>query len=252
MGKAFVPLESNPEVFTELAKSMGLQPTLAFNDVFSIDDPDLLAFVPRPVYALILVFPVSESYEKHRQVEDGQKSEDYYTKIAGTPEQKSLWFRQTIRNACGTYAILHALVNGFAKNDGMLVPDSYIEKLASNIEALDVDERSKLLEGDSELETLHRAVASKGSTEAPDANDSIDLHYVCFTRSARVTGDGKNKENHLVELDGRRNGPIDRGILSDDEDLLSDLALDQIRAFLSREKENPMFSILALSPSQDF
>lgn len=247
MPKAFVPLESNPQVFTTLAHSLGLSSSLSFNDVFSIDDPDLLAFVPRPVEALVLVFPVSPAYEEHRAQEDSQKDADWYEKVAGTKEQQSVWLKQTIRNACGTYALLHALVNGFARNDKLLNSNSYITKLSDKLEPLTVQERSKLLEDDEELERLHAAVASEGDTQAPDANDSIDLHYVCFTRSARV-GDNPNT---LVELDGRRTGPLTRGVLKDGEDLLSETALDEIRKFMKREKENPYFSILALSPSFD-
>lgn len=248
MVKAFVPLESNPEVFTELAQSMGLSSQLAFNDVFSVDDPDLLAFVPRPVQALILVFPVSKSYEDHRKEEDGKVPNDYYTKVAGTPEQNSIWLKQTIRNACGTYGILHALLNAFSKSDEALVQNSYISKLANELEYLNVEERSRVLESDLELEQKHSSVASKGNTEAPDANDSIDLHYVCFTRSARATG---SNSHQLIEFDGRRLGPIERAVLKDDEDLLSEPALKEIRTFMAREKESPMFSILALSPSMD-
>lgn len=250
MVNAFVPLESNPEVFTELARSMGLSSELAFNDVFSIDDPDLLAFVPRPVSALILVFPVSEVYEEHRKEEDGQRPADYYTRVAGTSEQGVIWCKQTIRNACGTYGILHALLNGFSLKDDKIASDSYIANLAEKLEGINVDARSQVLEADANLETLHGRVASKGETEAPDANDKIDLHYVCFTRSAREPGvDGSR--NHLVELDGRRNGPLQRAVLADDEDLLSEPALKEIRTFMKREKDNPMFSILALSPSME-
>ena len=40
--KAFYPLESDPELFTTLVHDLGLAPTLAFHDVLSIDEPDLL------------------------------------------------------------------------------------------------------------------------------------------------------------------------------------------------------------------
>ncbi|KAK1089986.1 ubiquitinyl hydrolase 1, partial [Friedmanniomyces endolithicus] len=68
--KRFIPLENNPEVMSTLLHKLGLSPALQFHDVFSIDDADLLAFVPRPAYALLLVFPVSQTYEKFRYEED--------------------------------------------------------------------------------------------------------------------------------------------------------------------------------------
>lgn len=61
--KHFIPLESNPVVFTELIHRLGIPRSLEFQDVLSLDDPDLLGFLPRPAYALILVFPTTEAYE---------------------------------------------------------------------------------------------------------------------------------------------------------------------------------------------
>lgn len=126
--KAFIPLgettltpavtlreansaENNPEVMTTLLRDLGLSPKLAFHDVFSIDDPDLIAFVPRPAYALLLVFPVSRTYEDHRRAEDADRPE-YEGKGAG---EEVMWFKQTIRNACGLIGLLHGVANGEAR-----------------------------------------------------------------------------------------------------------------------------------------
>jgi ubiquitin carboxyl-terminal hydrolase L3 len=62
--------ENNPDVMSHLLHQLGLSPSIGFHDVYSIDDADLLAFVPRPAYALLFVFPVSETYEKFRLEED--------------------------------------------------------------------------------------------------------------------------------------------------------------------------------------
>jgi len=95
--KCFIPLESDPTVFGDLLNA------LTFTDVWSIDDPLQLDLIPRPVLALILVLPTCEGYERHRQLK-----EPVYT----TNDIKDLvWFRQTIDNACGLYAILHAACN---------------------------------------------------------------------------------------------------------------------------------------------
>jgi ubiquitin carboxyl-terminal hydrolase L3 len=96
---------------TSLIHQLGLSPTLAFHDVFSIEDPELLAFVPRPANALLLVFPVSKSYETFRMEEDKERKE-YDGKGEGEPV---IWYKQTIRNACGLIGILHAVSNGSAK-----------------------------------------------------------------------------------------------------------------------------------------
>lgn len=108
---AFVPLEANPELMTTLLHRLGLSSALQVHDVLSLQEPELLAFVPRPALALLLVFPVSAVYESHRLAEDSQ-AEPYAGK---GPDEPVVWFRQTIRNACGLMGLLHASVNGPAR-----------------------------------------------------------------------------------------------------------------------------------------
>jgi len=84
--------------------------------------PDLLAFVPRPAYALLLIFPVSETYEKFRRQEDGPK-EDYDGAGAGEPV---VWYKQTIGNACGLIGLLHGVSNGVARS---FIRKSYTERM---------------------------------------------------------------------------------------------------------------------------
>lgn len=68
--KSVIPLESNPAIFSELAFKLGLSPVVDFHDVYSLTDTELLAFLPNPVYAVILLFPLTESYENYRKTED--------------------------------------------------------------------------------------------------------------------------------------------------------------------------------------
>ena len=104
--------ENNPEVMTPLAHKLGLSSQLSFHDVFSIDDPDMLAFIPRPALALLLCFPVTAAVEKYTEAEDASKA-DYH----GSGEaEEVIWFRQTIGNACGLYGLLHGVSNGEARN----------------------------------------------------------------------------------------------------------------------------------------
>jgi ubiquitin carboxyl-terminal hydrolase L3 len=93
---------------SSLLHKLGLSQQIMFHDVFSIDDPDLLAFVPRPAYALLLVFPVSETYEKFRHQEDS--SREIYEGYG--PDEEVIWYKQTIGNACGLIGLLHGVSNG--------------------------------------------------------------------------------------------------------------------------------------------
>jgi ubiquitin carboxyl-terminal hydrolase L3 len=109
--KHFIPLESDPDIFSSLSHELGVPPSLVFQDVLSIDDRELLAFVPRPVLALVLVFPSSSDYESSVRIEDESK-QNY---IERGEDDGVLWFQQTINNACGLYAVLHAVCNGDAR-----------------------------------------------------------------------------------------------------------------------------------------
>ncbi|PBP24312.1 pyridoxamine 5'-phosphate oxidase [Diplocarpon rosae] len=203
--KAFVPLENNPEVMSALVHKLGLSPALSFHDVFSIEDPELLAFVPRPANALLLVFPVSKSYESFRVQEDSDKIE-YEGKGAGEPV---IWYKQTIRNACGLIGILHAVSNGSSR--AFIERGSDLDKLVNDAISLGPIQRADLLYNSQALENAHQSAASQGQSSAPDAEDNVDLHYVCFV---------KDENNHLWEMDGRRKGPLDRGVLGEEEDVL--------------------------------
>ncbi|KAI1124418.1 putative ubiquitin carboxyl-terminal hydrolase [Nemania abortiva] len=234
---AFIPLEANPELMTSLLHKLGLSSALQVHDVYSITEPELLAFIPRPTLALLLVFPVSAIYESARLAED-----------AGVPEytgkgedEPVIWWKQTIRNACGLMGLLHAVSNGPAR--GFIEKDTPLSTLLAQSIPLAPAERSALLEKTPALATAHHEAASQGQTAAPDAQDDVDLHYVCFVK----TDDGT-----LWELDGRRKGPIARGKLDADEDVLSEKALlwGPLK-FLERGGGDMRFSCVALAGSLD-
>jgi ubiquitin carboxyl-terminal hydrolase L3 len=224
-----------------LVHKLGLSRKLGFQDVWSIDDPDLLAFVPRPAYALLLIFPVTETYEKFRREEDESKPE-YSGSGEGEPV---VWYKQTIGNACGLICLLHAVSNGAAKPH--IEKDSDLAQLLASAIPLKPAERADLLYESHALESAHQSAASTGDTAAPSADDKVDLHFVCFAKA---------EDNHLWELDGRRKGPLDRGELPAGEDVLGDKALELgVRAFLKREAAagggDLRFSLIVLAPSLD-
>ncbi|KAL9597128.1 MAG: hypothetical protein Q9219_005350 [cf. Caloplaca sp. 3 TL-2023] len=235
--QAFVPLENNPEVMTKLVHKLGLSPSLAFHDVYSLDDPSLLAFVPRPVHALLLVFPVTPTYEKAKTAEDSPLP-DYN---ASGPGEEVIWFKQTIRNACGMMGLLHCACNGGAREMIDLA------NLITDALPLEPASRAELLETSPNIAQAHSSAAATGDTAAPAAEDNIDLHFVAFVKSA---------QNHLWELDGGRKGPLNRGKLGAEDDVLAEKALDLgVRSFLKREEEGQAgelrFSLVALAPSMD-
>lgn len=104
-------------------------------------------------------------------------------------------------------------------------------------------ERAKLLETSQSLARAHHSAASQGDTAAPAATDDVDLHYVCFVKA---------DNGMLWELDGRRKGPLARGQLDGDEDVLSDKALTLgPRRFLEQGGEDIRFNAITLAKSFD-
>ncbi|KAL8864047.1 MAG: hypothetical protein Q9174_007481 [Haloplaca sp. 1 TL-2023] len=222
---------------TTLVRKLGLDSSLAFHDVYSLDDPDLLAFVPRPVHALLLVFPVTSAYENARREEDEPLPE--YT--GSGLDEEVVWFRQTIRNACGMIGLLHSACNGGGREFIHVATD--LSKLIHDAVPLDPAARAQLLETSPAVAQAHANAAAQGDTAAPNADDKVDLHFVAFIKSA---------QNNLWELDGRRKGPLNRGVLAEEDDVLAEKALDMgVRRFLKREGGDMRFSLVALAPSMD-
>jgi ubiquitin carboxyl-terminal hydrolase L3 len=244
--KHFIPLESNPDIFTELIHKLGISPSLNFQDVFSLD-PELLSFIPRPAHALILVFPTTNEYERRVNVEDF-KAKDV---LDSDDENEIVFFRQTINNACGLYAILHAVCNGEVRNSfgkpasNACTPPLTLTK-ASNSPMDNIlrsclparpRERALALENDQELERAYAEVAQKGATAPPaSAEDEVDFHYIAFVTS--------HINEHLYQLDGDRKRPIKLAALEEGEDVLSEKCLEVIRGMMVEDNLN--FSLMAL------
>lgn len=127
-----------------------------------------------------------------------------------------------------------------------LEQESKLDKLIKSAVPLPAADRANLLYNSQALESAHRSAATQGQSSTPNAEDNIDLHYVCFV---------KDEKNNFWEMDGRRRGPLELGALEEDEDVLSEKALNWgVRKFLKREEEigaELRFSLIALAPSLD-
>ncbi|KAL1624221.1 hypothetical protein SLS54_004151 [Diplodia seriata] len=234
--KYFIPLENNPEVFSHLIRALGVSPKLGFHDVYSLDEPDLLALVPRPALALIFIAP-GEIYHAARD-EEAARTPLYDESGEGQPV---LWMQQTIGEACGLMALLHAVCNGEARS--YIAPGSLVDELRTKALPLGRDERARLLYGSEALEKAHASAAVLGDTGPPELGTVAEGAFVCF-----VKGD----DGHLWELAGYAKGPYDRGALGEEEDMLSERALGLgVRTFLEKAGGDARFSLVALAPSEE-
>lgn len=230
--KKVIPIESNPEIFNSLAHNLGLSPVLAFQDVYSLTDLDLLAFLPRPAMGVTMLFPITEKYEKYRKNED---------LIHENNSKGCLWFKQTVGNGCGFYAILHILAN--------LPREFIIENLILNkLLLLQISETSlkdeitllvELLEQNVELDLNY---GNQGQTEAPSAEEKVEFHFISFV---------KGKDGNLYELDGRRTGPVDLGPCENSDLINENKLLEKIQFYIESTEEGQRnnFALMALVPS---
>ncbi|KAI1807631.1 putative ubiquitin carboxyl-terminal hydrolase [Daldinia bambusicola] len=207
--KTWVVLENNPEVMNQLASELGLSEELSFYDVWSLDEPELMSHIPRPALALLVILPLTPTWKAERETEDAGK-EDYQGRGPGEPV---IWFKQTIGNACGSIGFLHCAINGPAAE--YIRPGSALDEIRRQAIPLGMKERADLLYNSVPFEKAHESCVQLGDTAARNEG-ALGQHFVAFVKAG----------GRLWELEGSRKGPIDRGALADDEDVLSSKALD--------------------------
>jgi ubiquitin carboxyl-terminal hydrolase L3 len=189
--KTWFPLESNPDVMNKYVGNLGLDTSkICYHDVMSTDDW-ALDMVPKPVSAVLLLYQIKDSTEKHRDEEmvriekDGQNVSD-----------KVYYMSQTVGNACGTIAILHSIENArrMTPDQVSLAPDSFLSTFyqtngGKEMSAADI---GRSLEANSEIDSAHTTAAEEGQTNAAE-HENTRAHFVCLSYC----------DGAIYELDGR-------------------------------------------------
>ncbi|KAI4758365.1 ubiquitin carboxyl-terminal hydrolase [Aureobasidium sp. EXF-3400] len=228
--------ENNPDVMDRLAAKLGLSPSLQFYDVYSLDDTELLAHIPRPALALLVIIPLTAAWDHNRKAEDEHK--EVYAGCG--PEEPVIWFKQTIGHACGSIGLLHSLINGPAVD--FITQDSDLASIRTQAIPLKMSQRAEMLYNNEAFEIAHKSVEEAGDSHVDPSLERNGGHFVSFVKC-----DGK-----LWELEGDRKGPLDRGSLGDDEDVLSPRALEMgIKKIIALNahggEEELRFSCIALA-----
>lgn len=226
-GQRWLPLEANPEVMNQFLRQLGLVPTWQFGDVYGLE-LEVLSLVPRPVCAVLLLFPITEKYETFRQEEEA--------KIKGQGQEVSsdvYFMKQTIGNACGTIGLIHAVANN--QNHLEFELNSPLKTFLLQSAKMSPEEKAAFLEKDESIRVTHESSAQEGQTEAPGLDEKVDLHFIAFV----------NVDGHLYELDGRKPFPIVHGKTSEDT-FLEDSA-EVCKKFMARDPQELRFTVVALS-----
>ncbi|KAJ7481798.1 ubiquitin C-terminal hydrolase L3 [Mycena latifolia] len=234
----FIPLESDPSIFTDLIHALGVR-GLEFQDVLSLELADLISTgslaLSGPLYALILLFPTNKTYEAELAAAKRRARSEGTQYTGHGVEEPVIWFDQTIHNACGLYAILHAVSN---VERTFIGSESPLGNLLASCIDLDPTGRAAALEASKSIAEAYLQAATQGGTTVPNAEDEVEFHYVCFVKSPL--------NGHLYEMDGDKNGPVDQdAALEGDRDLLSG-GLKLVKSFL--QNGNSQYQLMALVP----
>lgn len=232
MPPRLLPLEGNPAVMNSYLRALGLpDPKVEFCDVLGLD-PDLLGMLPRPIHAFMLLFPIHAALdradvEKCRE----QKSElkEFMTK------QNVFYMKQVVENACGTMAILHAVMNNLDVA-GNILKDSPLDMLRSQGPEKILGEGAEQNETFLSIFQAHMEAAQEGSTQNQPIDADIDLHFTSFVHLS----------DRCVELDGRKPAPLLHGVCTDNEAFVR-CASEAIKEKMSFQPESLRFNIIALT-----
>lgn len=221
-----IPLESNPDVMNKFLQKLGVSDKWSIVDVMGLDS-ELLAWVPRPVLAVILLFPISEAYEQHRK----QQEQDILSK--GQEISNNLFYmKQYVSNTCGTVAMVHSVANN---TDRVELADGVMKRFLNEAKDLDAAARGKLLEINEGIINAHKELALEGQTNTPRAEDPVNHHFITFV----------HKDGALYELDGSKAFPVNHGPTTPDS-ILEDAA-KLCKEFMARDPDEVRFTVVAFA-----
>ena len=226
MTKTWLPLEANPDLLTSYCRQLGLPEEVAFHDVLAVEEW-ALEMIPHPVQAVVLLYPLGNETE----------SPAPQTTAGGA---YPFFMKQFVENACGTIAVLHVMLNLHVQGKLSIADSSYVRRMLDSTSMLSPDERGNWLEADPEIEKMHTFFEGEGQSTVTTGD--VDTHFIAFVPSV--------DNSRVIELDGRKSGPIDRGPVdaSHPIDPFGVAVLNVIKSqFMERNPEDIRFSILALA-----
>lgn len=221
------PLESNCEVIDKYMHEIGLDiSNFNFQDVISLEDwaQDM---VGRPVLGVLFTYEINAAQEAFRQQEE--------TRIAQQGQvvpNNVFYMKQFAENACGTIGCFHILGNLEGEYRQLIQPQSQLDRFFKKVEGKTPEQAGDIFENDDELKEKHVAATTEGQTNVDNHLDTAN-HFIAFVL----------KGNHILELDGRKNRPINHGA-STRETFLADTCR-LIQQFMARDPESMNLNIIA-------
>ncbi|KAF8322168.1 hypothetical protein DL93DRAFT_2163008 [Clavulina sp. PMI_390] len=188
-------MESDPGVFTELLKTLGVD-SLIVDDLYSLDDDSVAAL--QPVHAFIFLFKwVGASGD-----ESSGGSGTYDNEFSG------FFANQVVNNACATIAVMNGILN---------IPDlkmgEQLTGLQSFAPALDPMTRGEVITSDHVFRQAHNSLSPPPAVSLAELDQDRDktkgdaYHFIVYLPHA----------GSIYELDGLKKAPIRHGSYSGEQ-----------------------------------
>ncbi len=178
------PLESDPEIFNRYFQKIGLNKSLEFTELWTLDYQGVQFFEGQIIGVIAAIERKDKKYCEEENIID-YKGVPFYMKQEGQ-----------LDNACGLIAALHCLGN--AKTDVSIESNSILDNFFKSAESQTPEERCQNLQDDTKFKEAHQSSASEGQSDIPSEQNQVRHHFIAFS----------NVNNSVVDLDGTLKGPV--------------------------------------------
>eukprot|EP01017_Pseudomicrothorax_dubius_P010039 TRINITY_DN13536_c0_g2_i1.p1 TRINITY_DN13536_c0_g2~~TRINITY_DN13536_c0_g2_i1.p1 ORF type:complete len:376 (+),score=110.21 TRINITY_DN13536_c0_g2_i1:134-1261(+) len=217
-------IESDPGVFTELIKEIGVK-NVAVEEIYSLEDDYLLNSL-KPIYGLVFLFKWTSDIEKRETL--------------AIYDQELFFANQVITNACATQAILSILLNAPQIDIG-----EELRNFKAFAQEMDPQMKGLAISNCELVRKVHNSFARPepfvyGGKKKKATEDDDLYHFISY-----VPFKGK-----LYELDGLQRGPILLGEFTNDEEWIEHAKQEINRRIEKYAAKEIRFTLLAVNASR--
>ncbi|KAI2495116.1 thiol-dependent ubiquitin-specific protease [Fragilaria crotonensis] len=225
------PLESDPSIFTQYLHNIGLSDEWEIGECYGLDE-DCLGFIPSSCVAMIVnAERLNKTLERAKGDEAMGLRADFYMKQSNT-----------LDNACGIIACLHAIFNNL-QTVSVIEPNSVLANFWNQVKNQTPQERCQTLESSNEFKRVHKSYAMQGQSHLASSQEDVNHHYTAFVVLTTPGYDNNNSTRRLVEFDGTKRGPL---VVADNVESLVHATAAELQRRLQEGEISESLSVMTL------